>query len=35
MRLWHIIEILSMVITDLLLHKWPLLLRIARNPSLR
>jgi len=31
----HIIEMLSMVIKDLLLHKCPLLARIAWNQSLR
>jgi len=34
-QLQHIIEILSVVINDLLLHKWPLLSRIAWNQSLR
>jgi len=33
-RLGHIIEMLSMVIKDSLLHKSPLLSRVARNPSL-
>jgi len=33
-RLRHIIEMLSMVIKDSLLHKCPLLSRITRNPSL-
>jgi len=31
----QITEMLSMVMKDFLLHKCPLLSRIARNPSLR
>jgi len=31
----HYIEMLSMVVKDFWQHKFPLLLRIARNPSLR
>ena len=34
-ELRHIIEMLSIVIKDLLLHKCPLLQRIAWNPSSR